>query len=76
MIIVCPQCHLTFEENDGASMECLVGGHWTPHSSSDQIPMSHGFPLHCCHQFQKQLDTTTPDVGHGPELTKPEATDS
>lgn len=55
MIFQCPQCSVFYEEEDGWEYpECIVGGHWTPHSEFDRIPTLCGVPLKCCHINQKR----------------------
>ena len=45
----CPECGKRYEDND---VECCVGGHWTPHKSSDVRPDN---ASHCCHKYQKEV---------------------
>jgi len=49
----CFQCKKWFKEEDDSSIECCVGGHWTPHSS-DSRPT--GYAFSCCHQYQKEVN--------------------
>lgn len=50
VIIKCPLCSKTFEDSPSGA-ECLVGGHWTPHSPSDVPPKR----MKCCHKYQKEI---------------------
>jgi hypothetical protein len=51
-IIHCCLCGKTFEEHP-SEPECLVGGHWTPHNSTDKPPKR---LIHkCCHKYQKEI---------------------
>ena len=49
----CSQCYRLFEDTTDQK-QCLVGGHWTPHSEADVPPV--GFS--CCHQFQQLIEET------------------
>lgn len=49
-MFVCPECGNTYEDSQ---MECLVGGHWTPHSADDKPKGP--LPEKCCHQYQRLI---------------------
>lgn len=51
MKFIRPSCGKTIIEKDGIEYaECLVGGHWTPHSAQDKPPIN---AFKCCHAYQE-----------------------
>lgn len=46
------QCWLCKKYFIDSDIKCLVGGHWTPHSSEDRPPSAW---VHCCHQHQEEV---------------------
>ncbi len=52
MVLTCFLCKKTFEDHESMP-ECLVGGHWTPHSTEDRPTGI--YSVCCCHQFQKEV---------------------